>query len=81
MKSYCDTCKVEHDWSGFTHADWSDFCACGCRCPDGEPKVKEAPKKECKGSPFAHCRCDNRSYGPIVQHSGPNYNNGEWYPH
>lgn len=34
-KDYCDFCKTEHDWSGFTHADWNAFCSCGCRCPLG----------------------------------------------
>lgn len=59
MTDYCKTCDVEHDWSGFTHADWSQFCACGCRCPVGQPE-KNSTEKVCRCHPLAMCRCGNR---------------------
>jgi hypothetical protein len=31
---WCATCSVHHDWSGFSHEDWSRLCTCGCRCPE-----------------------------------------------
>ena len=34
-KTWCDTCGVHHDFSGFTHADWFVICSCGCRCQNG----------------------------------------------
>lgn len=40
-EDWCESCKVGHDWSGRTHADWSSCCSCGCRCPVGPPEKKE----------------------------------------
>lgn len=36
---WCDTCKVHHDLSGRTHADWSSICSCGCRCPTNRTDI------------------------------------------
>jgi len=38
---FCKICQTEHDWSGYSHADWSAFCACGCRCPAGPPDSED----------------------------------------
>ena len=40
-KPICKTCKTPHDWTGFTHADWSNRCSCGCRCPEGQPPCSD----------------------------------------